>query len=69
MGGLFWFSSTGKSLSRRKRIPLVDVAFGKGLCEGVHVEPMLASLALWVSLGSLLEVDLGFVKVSMLSGC
>ena len=40
-----------------------------GLCEGVHVERMLASLSLWVSLGSLLEVDLGLVKVSMLSGC
>ena len=47
---------------------LVDVAFGKGLFEGAHVERMLASLSLWVFLGSLLEVDLGFVKVSMLSG-
>ena len=37
--------------------------------EGVHVERVLASLSLWVSLGSLLEVDLGFVKVPMLSGC
>ena len=40
-----------------------------GLCEGVHVERVLASLSLWVSLGGLLEVDLGLVKVSMLSGC
>ena len=40
-----------------------------GLCEGVHVERMLASLSLWVSVGGLLEVDLGLAKVSMLSGC
>ena len=40
-----------------------------GLCEGVLVQLMLASLSLWVSSGGVLEVDLGFVKVSMLSGC
>ena len=39
------------------------------LCEGVHAERVLASLSLWVSSGGVLEVDLGFVKVSMLSGC
>ena len=40
-----------------------------GLCEGAHVERMLASLSVCVFLGGLLEVDLGFLKVSMLSGC
>ena len=79
MGGL-WGSfsvSLGKPLGERSGC-LSEVVVGVsgkplggrlGLCEGVHVERVLASLSLWVSLGGLLEVDLGLVKVSMLSGC
>ena len=67
--------SLGRLLGRRSGcLPEVGLdLFGEplggrlGLCEGVHVERMLASLSLWVSLGGLLEVDLGLVKVSMLS--
>ena len=79
LGGLwrsFWVS-LGRPLGGRSG-RLSEVVVGVSgeplggrleLCEGAHVERMLASLSLWVSLGGLLEVDLGLVKVSMLSGC
>ena len=51
---------------------MLEVFGGRSGCllEGLwEVDPGASRRSLWVSLGSLLEVDLGFVKVSMLSGC